>query len=185
MKHIFTLFLATLLMLSLWKCDSFNSFSLSKDTLVAEYSGVTEIYTGLDQSLKIDSLTPECKEGLGYLHIDTIVFTHDTLKWSCFNSETESVGYLLYKTKTSNDTLYGKFIGFEASNKVNNNYTQDDIILLRDGDGFTTPFYYLKRSFHQQFFSFLPLEPLKKDYINTLDTITDTLKYWLINIKFR
>lgn len=185
MKHFFILTITVASFLLLSKCNEPGISSFNKDTLIAEYSGATEIYAGLDKVIKIDSLTFECKEGLNYLHIDTITFSNDTLKWSYSESGIETTGYLLYKIKMSNDTLYGQYIGCESNGKIINDVIQDNIALLWKDNCFNIQFYYLKKSFHQQYFSFLPLEPLKKDYINTLDTITDSLKYWLVNIRFR
>ena len=185
MKHHLALFTIILIPLLLWKCNNSNQFSLSKDTLTAEFSGITEIYAGIDHYVKTDSLTQECLNGLEYLHFNTIIFSNDTLKWSTMNNETQEKEYFLYKYNISNDTLYGKFLGTENKGNIKNEEIQDNIVLIKNNDGFTTPFYYLKKTFHQQYFSFLPLEPLKKDYINTLDTITDSLKYWTITINFR
>ena len=185
MKTIVTIPLIFIILFTFNSCNNSDISTFDKDTLIANYSGITEIYTGLDHITKFDSLTSECYQGIKYLNIDTIIFSKDTLRWSCTDYESESFGYLLYKVRLSNDTLYGNFIGYESKGLIIKDKIQDNIVFINGEDGLTIPFYYLKKSYHLQFFSFLPIEPLKKDYINTLELDIDSLKYWKININFK
>ena len=184
MKTTFTLTILAFSMLFFSNCNNKSISDYNNDTLKANFSGFTEIYTGGDQSITLDSLTMECIYGLNLLYINTIVFKNDTIKWSYYDDESDSKGYLLYKGRLSNDTIYGEYIGFEINGTQLDRDIQDNIYLIERDNGLDLQFYYLKRSYHQQFFSFLPLDPLKNDYINTLESAYDSLKYWKINIHF-
>ena len=156
----------------------------NNDTLLASFSGTTELFTGLENLKTIESLTPECIDGLNYLNIDTLILKNDTLKWSCYDNDLESIVYFVYKIKNSNDSIYAEYIGFEHKGIMDYNKLQDNIIFIKDKKGFSISLYYLKYSYHLQFISFIPLDLLKNDYINMLEKETDSLKYWNVKIQF-
>ena len=184
MKTNITFTILTTSVLFFSNCNNKELSDYNNDTLTATFSGISEIYTGEDKSITYDSLSNECISGLNSLYINTLTFKNDTIKWSYYDNISESNGYILYKARYSNDTIYGNYIGFEVNGIKIDREVQDNIFFIERNQGLDLQFYYLKRSYHQQFFSFLPLEPLKKDYINTLESVFDSLKYWKINIHF-
>lgn len=167
-------------------CSNNEAARPGADTLVARYSGITELYFGLEDYLKIDSLTAEGLEGIKYLNIDTIIISNDTLRWSGIRQELEPYekGYNLYYIKKSEHTVFGNFIGFCNKDTFLSQPAEEDITLTEQMKGFSATFYYLKKSYHQQYFSNYSLEMLRKDYSNTIEDNSDTLKYWTINVVY-